>query len=202
MNRKKMKLLFVLALAVAMLGCGAEEKETEISTVKVDEVHTEMTKEENDAYNKAVVEKEFADDVFVVKKPVIVETVENESNEDESKETYVVVLDEENVEVEIGAVELTEEEIKKIEEEANDKSTNGDSQVSTSKTGYCCAFSKYRDMTGTEQKTFAEKFSDMDAFFDWYDQAEIEHEKHDTAIEIGNGPIDMEKILEGNSQSE
>ena len=45
-----------------------------------------------------------------------------------------------------------------------------------------------------------------DDFYSFYwnynDQAEIEHEKHDTAIEIGNGPIDMEKILEGNSQSE
>lgn len=52
-------------------------------------------------------------------------------------------------------------------------------------------------MDGTEQEKYMNSFGDIDAFFNWYNDAKETYEKENPSIEIGNGPIDMEEIING-----
>lgn len=52
-------------------------------------------------------------------------------------------------------------------------------------------------MDGKEQEKYMNSFGDIDAFFNWYNDAKETYEKENPSIEIGNGPIDMEEIING-----
>lgn len=56
----------------------------------------------------------------------------------------------------------------------------------------------YHSLTGEQQMAYMETFESMDAFFDWYNAAKEEHEKERPSIDIGDGYIDLDKIIGGN----
>lgn len=57
----------------------------------------------------------------------------------------------------------------------------------------------FQAMTPSEQQAYMESFESIDAFFDWYDQAKSEHEAANPSIDVGNGNIDLDEIIGGNS---
>ena len=56
----------------------------------------------------------------------------------------------------------------------------------------------YHSLTGEQQMAYMETFESMDAFFAWYNAAKEEHEKERPSIDIGDGYIDLDKIIGGN----
>lgn len=58
-------------------------------------------------------------------------------------------------------------------------------------------YEEFMAMDGTEQEKYMNSFGDIDAFFNWYNDAKEIYEKENPSIEIGNGPIDMEEIING-----
>ena len=58
-------------------------------------------------------------------------------------------------------------------------------------------YEEFMAMDGTEQEKYMNSFGDIDAFFNWYNDAKETYEKENPSIEIGNGPIDMEEIING-----
>ncbi len=60
-----------------------------------------------------------------------------------------------------------------------------------------CTYEEYQAMTAETQKTFFEKFENVEAFFDWYNDAKAKYEKENAAIEIGNGEINLGDVLNG-----
>ena len=56
----------------------------------------------------------------------------------------------------------------------------------------------YHSLSGEEQMAYMETFESMDAFFVWYNAAKEAHEKERPSIDIGDGYIDMDKIIGGN----
>lgn len=58
-------------------------------------------------------------------------------------------------------------------------------------------YEEFMAMDGKEQEKYMNSFGDIDAFFNWYNDAKETYEKENPSIEIGNGPIDMEEIING-----
>lgn len=58
-------------------------------------------------------------------------------------------------------------------------------------------YEKFHDMSAAEQQAYVESFKDMDAFFDWYNQAKADYEAANPSIEVGDGKVDMGDIING-----
>ncbi len=58
-------------------------------------------------------------------------------------------------------------------------------------------YEEYMAMDGNEQEKYMKSFSDIEAFFNWYNAAKDKYEKENPSIEIGDGPIDMNDIING-----
>lgn len=57
-------------------------------------------------------------------------------------------------------------------------------------------FEWFQNLTPSEQKTYMETFADVDAFFVWYNAAKEENDRLNPPIDVGNGIIDISKIIE------
>ena len=57
-------------------------------------------------------------------------------------------------------------------------------------------YEKFLNMTSAEQQKYVESFSDIDAFFAWYNAAKEAYEKENPPISIGNGEINIGDIIE------
>ena len=51
-------------------------------------------------------------------------------------------------------------------------------------------------MSPNEQKKYMESFSDVDAFFDWYNESKKTYEKGNPSFEVGDGPINIGDIID------
>ena len=58
-------------------------------------------------------------------------------------------------------------------------------------------YEEYMALDGKEQEEYMKSFSSIDAFFDWYNDAKDTYEKENPSIEVGDGPIDMNEIING-----
>ncbi len=60
-----------------------------------------------------------------------------------------------------------------------------------------CTYQEYHAMTADTQKAFFEEFENIEAFFDWYNDAKAKYEKENAAIEIEDGEIDLGDVMNG-----
>ena len=58
-------------------------------------------------------------------------------------------------------------------------------------------YEEYMAMDGYEQEKYMKSFESIDAFFNWFNAAKDKYEEENPSIEIGDGPIDMEDIING-----
>ncbi|MBR3962989.1 MAG: hypothetical protein IKK14_05630 [Oscillospiraceae bacterium] len=58
-------------------------------------------------------------------------------------------------------------------------------------------YEEYMAMDGYEQEKYMKSFESIDAFFNWFNAAKDKYEEENPSIEIGDGPIDMEDIMNG-----
>ena len=52
-------------------------------------------------------------------------------------------------------------------------------------------YEEYNALSGEEQEAYFNTFPSVESFFEWYNAAREEYEKNNTAIEIGDGTIDI-----------
>lgn len=60
-------------------------------------------------------------------------------------------------------------------------------------------YAAYHAMSPAQQQAYMESFESMEAFFVWYENAKQEYEAANPPIDVGNGSIDMNEILNGNN---
>lgn len=58
-------------------------------------------------------------------------------------------------------------------------------------------YEKFQNLSPAEQQEYMESFSDIEAFFTWYNSAKEEYEKANPPIEVDGGTIDIGAIIEG-----
>lgn len=58
-------------------------------------------------------------------------------------------------------------------------------------------YEEYMAMSGKDQEAYMKSFESIAAFFDWFNAVKDKYEKENPSIEIGDGPIDMNDIING-----
>ena len=58
-------------------------------------------------------------------------------------------------------------------------------------------YEEYIAMSGADQKKYLESFESVEKFFKWFNAAKEQYDKENPSIEIGNGSIDMNEIING-----
>jgi hypothetical protein len=58
-------------------------------------------------------------------------------------------------------------------------------------------YEEYMAMDGYEQEKYMKSFASIEAFFNWFNAAKDKYEAENPSIEVGNGPIDMNEIING-----
>jgi len=77
-------------------------------------------------------------------------------------------------------------------------STKPDAPQETIKPDKELSYEQYNAMTGAQQQAFFESFSNVEAFFEWYNAAKQEYDEANKDIVIGgDATIDMGDILNG-----
>ena len=56
------------------------------------------------------------------------------------------------------------------------------------------SYEEYRDLSGREQQEYYNTFSDVEAFFAWYNAAKAEYEAAHPGIDAGDGNIDLGEL--------
>lgn len=58
-------------------------------------------------------------------------------------------------------------------------------------------YQKFQAMSPSEQQATMESFESIEKFFDWYDAAKKEHEEANPPVDVGDGNIDLDQIING-----
>ena len=57
-------------------------------------------------------------------------------------------------------------------------------------------YESFHDLSAEDQQAILESFTDIEAFFVWYNQIKAEYEAAHPAIEIGDGVVDMGDLMD------
>lgn len=60
-----------------------------------------------------------------------------------------------------------------------------------------CSYEEFAAMTPAQQQACMESYESIEAFFAWYNQAKQEYDAAHPPIDVGNGSIDLDKVLGG-----
>lgn len=55
----------------------------------------------------------------------------------------------------------------------------------------------FQNLSASEQQAWMDSFENIDAFFEWYNDAKEKHEEANHSIEVNGDPIDMDEIING-----
>ena len=58
-------------------------------------------------------------------------------------------------------------------------------------------YEQYTQMTDAEQTAFRDAFDSLDDFFAWYNEAKDEYDEQNPSIDVGDGSVDLEDLMNG-----
>lgn len=174
-------LLFVLmtALLLAMIGCGKQTGETQPTTTQATTEPSGTTSAETTENMGALEDSDFGDETEETTSP----TEETEPLETDPLETDPEETDPEETDP------VAPEATKPTEAPAGDGNTDP----------LVAEYEAFTALAPAEQQKFVESFATIDQFFNWYNAAKAAYEAANPPIDVGDGKIDLEEIIGGQS---
>lgn len=195
MNKKKFVLLLVFIMIVLM-GCGEKNEEEQIESVSSE---TEATVYETVTETIPGLEDSIFDTELQTTEP---EETEREVTElDKKEESGIKQPENQATSTKPSSTSPTTPSAK--DDQANEPTTKPGTEDGETKNDSTAVqisdYEKFHDMSAAEQQAYIEACGDIDAFFEWYNNAKEEHEAANPPIEVGDGNVDMGDIIGGSN---
>lgn len=184
--RKILLFVLMIALLLTMIGCGKQKEETQPTTTQAATTEPAGTTSVEPTENMGALEdSDFGDETEETTSPTEeTEPLETDPEENDPEDNDPERNDPEETDP------VTPEATKPTEAPAGD-SENADPMVAE--------YEAFTALDPVEQQKFVESFATIDQFFDWYNAAKAAYEAANPPIDVGDGKIDLEEIIGGQS---